>query len=478
MIIPVILSGGSGIRLWPLSRALYPKQLLPLAGKGTMLQETAGRLDKVDDAGPLLCICNEEHRFMVAEQLRQVTDAVGEIILEPVGRNTAPAAAVAALWTEKEFPGAMLLILPADHIIRDKEAFVKAVGLGMKAADLGSLVTFGVVPDSPETGYGYIRVPVDKSSTGGVYPVEDFVEKPDRDTAEKYVTSGEYFWNSGMFLFKASKYLEELEQYNPEMLSACRTALEKAAADLDFLRLDEEAFTKCPSDSIDYAVMEKTTDAAVVPFDAGWSDVGAWSALWGVKERDQDGNVAKGDVLLHDVRDSYIHASNRLVAAVGIDDHVIVETPDAVLVASKEKVQDVRAIVERLKREDRDEAFNHLRVCRPWGSYETVDRSKRFLVKRIIVNPGAALSLQKHIHRAEHWIVVKGTASITVGEKKICLREDQSTYIPVGTKHRLTNQGKIPLELIEVQTGNYLGEDDIVRYDDDYGRGHNPSDEI
>mgnify|MGYP005623160647 CR=1 FL=1 len=471
MIVPVILSGGSGTRLWPLSRAMYPKQLLSLAGDGTMLQETVVRTRAVGDAGPVFCVCNEEHRFLVAEQLRQVTDRVGGIILEPVGRNTAPAVAVAAMQVQREFPDAVMLVLPADHVIRDVDAFGAAVAAGAAAAEGGSLVTFGVVPDGPETGYGYIRAGgAGAGLPEGVRRVAEFVEKPDRETAEGYVASGDYFWNSGMFLFRADRYLEKLESFRPDILEASRAALGQAVRDLDFLRLDKEAFEACPSESIDYAVMEKTSRAAVVPMDAGWSDVGAWSALWGVESRDDEGNVMKGDVMLKDVTGSYIHSTSRLVAAVGVDDCVVVETSDAVLVASKERVQDVKAIVEELKRSGRSEAVLHQRVYRPWGSYETIDLADRYQVKRIVVNPGAKLSLQKHFHRAEHWVVVKGTALIRNGDREIVLKEDQSTYIPMTELHRLENPGKIPLELIEVQTGSYLGEDDIVRFDDQYGR--------
>ncbi len=469
MIIPVILSGGSGTRLWPLSRALYPKQLLPLVTDKTMLQETVLRLAGIEDLGPVCCICNEQHRFLVAEQLREVTGSLGGIILEPVGRNTAPAAAVAAIHALSKFQDPLLLLLPADHVIRDTAALSRAVAEGYPAAASGALVTFGIVPSGPETGYGYIRAETG-SDNHSCRPVLEFVEKPDLATAERYVQSGGYFWNSGMFLFRADVFLEELEHSNPAMLDSCRMAYRKAAADLDFLRLDREAFSASPSDSIDYAVMEKTSRAVVVPLDAGWNDVGAWSALWELNEHDAANNVLKGDVLVHDVRNSYIHATSRLVAVVGLEDQIIVETPDAVLVASRDRVQDVKAIVRQLDASKRSEAETHLRVYRPWGTYETVDLADRFQVKRIVVKPGAALSLQKHYHRAEHWIVVKGTALITVGEKDITLCEDQSTYIPMGTLHRLENPGKIPLELIEVQTGSYLGEDDIVRFDDRYGR--------
>jgi len=470
MIIPVILSGGSGTRLWPLSRALYPKQLLSLTGEHTMLQDTVFRLDSMKEKGPVYCVCNEGHRFLVAEQLHETGADIGEIILEPSGRNTAPAAAIAAMLISKRYPEATMLVLPADHVILDTEAFCSAVAVGKSAAEAGELVMFGIVADSPETGYGYVRVSADRDSEQSVYQVLDFFEKPDRERAERYLASGDYFWNSGIFLFKAETYLLELERYAPVMLAACREALEKAVKDLDFLRLDAEAFCASPSDSIDYAVMEKTERAALVPLDAGWNDMGAWSALWDVQKCDDAGNIKKGDVLVHDVKNCYIQATSRLVAAVGLEGHIIVETSDAVLVASKACVQDVKVLVEELKKNARPEVLTHQRVYRPWGMYETIDVSERFKVKRITVNPGAALSLQKHHHRAEHWIVVQGTALVTVEGNTIVLNEDQSTYIPVEAFHRLENTGTTPLELIEVQSGNYLGEDDIVRVDDRYGR--------
>jgi mannose-1-phosphate guanylyltransferase/mannose-6-phosphate isomerase len=466
-IIPVILSGGSGTRLWPLSRAMYPKQLLPLFGENSMLQDTVLRVASVAETGPVICVCNDDHRFLVAEQLRHI-DAGGTIILEPFGRNTAPAAAVAALMLVEQHTDSLMLIMPADHVILDSEAFAASIQSARSAAEKGSLVTFGIVPTAPETGYGYIRAVA--GSTGVTRPVAEFVEKPSRDRAERYVASGDYFWNSGMFMFRPEVFLAELEASSPEMLAACRKAFENARRDLDFLRLDTEAFKVCPSDSIDYAVMEKTRNAEVVPMQAGWSDVGAWSALWDVHDRDTDGNVKRGDVLTHGVRNSYIHSTSRLVAAVGIEDHVIVETADAVLVASKDRVQEVKTIVEQLHLQKREEPLIHRRVYRPWGSYETVDEGKRFKVKRITVKSGAALSLQLHHQRAEHWVVVTGKALVTVGEKQVSLEANESIYIPLEEKHRLENPGSEPLEIIEVQSGEYLGEDDIVRFDDHYGR--------
>lgn len=471
MIIPVILSGGSGVRLWPLSRAMYPKQLLSLFSDRTMLQDTATRLSSVDDVGPVTCICNDDHRFLVAEQLREVGgDGNATIVLEPCGRNTAPAAAIAAMLVAGSHPGALMLVMPADHVMLDTGAFARAIALGREEAEKGALVTFGIVPSAPETGYGYIRVPSGRGSSGEACPVVEFVEKPVRAKAEEYLASGDYLWNSGIFLFSPESYLAELERAAPAIVGACREALRLSKRDLDFLRLDPEAFATCPSDSIDYAVMEKTSRAVVVPLDAGWNDVGAWSSLWEVQSRDEEGNVKRGDVVVHGVRNSYLHSTSRLVAAVGVEDHVIVETADAVLVASKDRVQEVKAIVEELKRQERDEPTIHRRVYRPWGSYETVDEGTRFKVKRITVRPGASLSLQKHYHRAEHWIVVTGSALVTVEDRKIRLEENQSTYIPVEARHRLENQGEVPLELIEVQSGDYLGEDDIVRLEDIYGR--------
>lgn len=470
MIIPVILSGGSGTRLWPLSRAMYPKQLLPLCGERTMLQDTVLRLSMVEEAGPVICICNDDHRFLVAEQLREIDAVNGTVILEPCGRNTAPATAVAALMLAESQPESLMLIMPADHVIIDRAAFARAVAMGKQEAESGKLVTFGIVPLAPETGYGYIRASVAATESGTARPVAEFVEKPSVERAESYLATGDYFWNSGMFLFRPETYLRELEASAPEILTACRKALELAKRDLDFLRLDAVAFAASPTDSIDYAVMEKTSNAVIVPLDAGWNDVGAWSALWDVEDRDLDGNVKRGDVLVHGVSNSYLHATSRLVAAVGLDGYVVVETADAVLVSSKDRVQEVKQIVEELKKQKRDETLIHRRVYRPWGSYETVDEGERFKVKRITVKPGAALSLQKHNHRAEHWIVVTGSALIRVEERMVTLVENESIYIPLGACHRLENPDVIPLEIIEVQSGSYLGEDDIVRLEDLYGR--------
>ncbi len=463
-IVPVILSGGSGTRLWPLSREAYPKQFLPLVGNDTMLQATWKRVASIAGAAPIV-VANQEHRFMAAEQLRECKVLPQALILEPVGRNTAPAIAIAALQALSAGDDALLLVLPSDHVVRNGAAFHAAVKQAAVAAESGKLVTFGIVPTAPETGYGYI-----KAATGeGVRAVDRFVEKPDLATAEQYVASGEYFWNSGMFLFKASRYLKELETLQPAILAACRNALDKAARDNDFIRLDAEAFAASPNDSIDYAVMEKTADAAVVPLDAEWNDVGSWSALWEVSDKDADGNACHGDVIALDCKDSYAYG-NRLIAMVGLQDVVVVETDDAVFVGHKDRVQDVKEIVGRIKREGRSEAAAHRKVYRPWGAYDSIDNGDRFQVKRITVKPGATLSLQMHHHRAEHWIVVSGTAEVTRGDEVILLSENQSTYIPLGVTHRLKNPGKLPLELIEVQSGSYLGEDDIVRFEDQYGR--------
>ena len=468
MILPVILSGGAGTRLWPLSRELYPKQLLPLASDKTMLQETILRLDGVDDLENPLIVCNDAHRFMVAEQVRQLDKDSHAIILEPCGRNTAPAVAIAALYGKSQGDDPILLVLPADHLIQNIAEFQRVIQLGIEQAEQGALVTFGIVATQPETGYGYIRA--DQSENGSAYPVAEFVEKPDLPTAEEYISSGDYYWNSGMFMFRSSRYLEELECCHPEMLAACQKAFASMTADLDFQRLDEDSFAACPADSIDYAVMEKTDRAVVIPLDAGWNDIGAWSALWDVHPHNGAGNVVIGDVLTEGADNCYLHAGHRLVAAVGVDDLVVVETADAVLVAKRDQVQNVKGIVEQLKKQQRNEALLHRRVNRPWGDYEGIDVGERYQVKRITVSPGASLSLQKHHHRAEHWIVVKGTAKVTCGENTMILSENQSTYIPLGEVHRLENPGCIPLEIIEVQSGSYLGEDDIIRFEDNYGR--------
>jgi mannose-1-phosphate guanylyltransferase/mannose-6-phosphate isomerase len=467
MLKPVILSGGAGTRLWPLSRELHPKQLLSLADDArTMLQDTVARMDGLPDLGSPIVVCNESHRFMVAEQLRQLGGAAPEIVLEPVGRNTAPAIALAA-WVARQSGDPLLLVLPADHVIRDVAAFQAAVRVALPAAEAGRLVTFGVVARQPETGYGYIRR---AAGEGPVYRIDRFVEKPDLATARLFVEAGDYYWNSGMFLFRASRYLEELGRHAPDIAEACRASAGNATRDLDFVRVDAVPFGACRSDSIDYAVMEKTSEAVVVPLDAGWSDVGSWSSLHEAVGKDGNGNVLRGDVLVEDTEGSFLYAQSRLVAAVGLRDHVVVETKDAVLVAPKDRVQDVKKIAARLKASGRQEHSLHREVFRPWGSYDSVEAGDRYQVKRLTVKPGASMSLQMHHHRAEHWIVVSGTARITRNDEVFLLEENQSTYIPVGARHRIENPGKIMLHIIEVQSGGYLGEDDIVRFEDRYGR--------
>jgi mannose-1-phosphate guanylyltransferase/mannose-6-phosphate isomerase len=471
MLTPVILSGGAGTRLWPLSRELYPKQLLALTGERTMIQQTALRLEGLAAAAPVV-VCNEAHRFLVAEQLRQVGIEPQAIVLEPMGRNTAPAIALAAHAALKA-AGAkadadpLLLVLPADHVIRDVPAFHKAVHAALGAAQQGQLVTFGIVPTIPETGYGYIqRGP----ASGSVYRIARFVEKPSAALAGDFLASGDYYWNSGMFLFGARRYLEELERLAPAIARTCAAAFAGAKADLDFTRIDKHLFEACPADSIDYAVMEKTATAVVVPLAAGWSDVGSWAALHEASEADGHGNVSRGDVICEDSEGCFLYSESRLVSAVGLKNHVVVETKDAVLVAPRSRVQDVKKLVFRLKEQGRYEHSLHREVFRPWGSYDSIESGPRFQVKRLKVKPGAVLSLQLHHHRAEHWIVVSGTARITRGDEVFLLEENQSTYIPIGTRHRIENPGKIPLHIIEVQSGSYLGEDDIVRLEDHYGR--------
>jgi mannose-1-phosphate guanylyltransferase/mannose-6-phosphate isomerase len=469
MLIPVILSGGSGTRMWPLSRAAYPKQFLALNGGESLLQQTLLRLTGMVDVARPIIVSNAEQRFLVAEQLRAIGQVPASIVLEPCGRNTAPAVAIAALLALRTDPDATLLVLPSDHAVQATGVFQALVTAALPVASSGQLVTFGIQPTSPHTGYGYIRR--GDVLAQGAYRVDAFVEKPDAARAAGFLAEGNYYWNSGMFLFKAARYLEELARLQPAMFAQCEKALAAAREDLDFLRLDEAAFAACPAESIDYAVMEHTRHAAVVEAaNLGWNDIGSWTALAEVAPRDAAGNQLIGDVFAEGVRNCYVRAESKVVATIGIDNLIVVETADAVLVAHKDHAQDVKKIVDRLKAESRDEAVRHQRVYRPWGSYEGIDTGDRFQVKRIVVNPGASLSLQMHHHRAEHWVVVRGTAKVVNGDHTLLLTENQSTYIPVGTVHRLENPGKLPLELIEVQSGPYLGEDDIVRFDDQYGR--------
>jgi len=481
MLKPVILCGGSGTRLWPMSREHYPKQLLPVVGDDTLLQATLKRCRSLGDesvqvASPIV-ICNEEYRFLTAEQMRETGEDEMNIILEPFGRNTAPALTLSALYASADGSDPVLLVMPSDHVIEDQTAFRDAVLKGVPSALAGNIVTFGVVPNRAETGYGYINA--GGNAADGMRTIVRFVEKPDRETAKKYISSGDYYWNSGIFMMLASTWCSAIERFQLAIHAACKKAYDGGQKDLDFFRIGREAFATCPTDSIDYAVMERVGSASdwdkgyVVPLDAGWSDVGAWDAVWQVSAKDASGNAVRGDVVLEKVRNSLVCSSGRLVACVGIEDIAVVETSDAVLVASKEHVQDIKTIVGKLKNSGRVESSLHRKVCRPWGSYDGVDAGDRFQVKRIIVKPGAVLSLQMHHHRAEHWIVVKGTARITKGDETFLLSENESTYIPLGTNHRLENPGKVPLELIEVQSGTYLGEDDIVRFEDVYGRSEN-----
>ena len=466
MIVPVILSGGSGTRLWPLSRRLYPKQFLSLVNETSLFQDTIMRLP--DEVSNPLVICNEEHRFIVAEQLRQINSNNKGVILEPIGKNTAPAIAIAAmsLLNEKEDP--TLLVLSADHLIQDNEQFSNSIEIARKIAATGKMVTLGIQPHKPEIGYGYIKV--DNSEKNEYYNIISFTEKPNLEIAQKYLDSGNYYWNSGIFIFKASAYLKELEKYEPEIYAICKKSCTKVSQDFDFIRLDNKEFYKCPDKSIDHAVMEKTSAGVVIPFEGSWSDIGSWEALWDSKSKDSNNNVSEGDVILSKVKNSYIHSSNRLVSVNDLSDLIIIDTQDALLVSSKKNSQDIKYIVQKLKNDNRSESDNHRKVYRPWGYFDSIDYGEGFQVKRLFINPGAKLSLQKHQKRAEHWVVVKGIALVTCGEKKYKLTENQSTYIPKGEIHRLENREKNPLEIIEIQTGNYLGEDDIIRLEDDYER--------
>ena len=468
-IYPVILSGGSGTRLWPLSRASLPKQLLALHGERTMIQETVLRAALSGASAPLL-LCSEAHRFLVAEQMQEIGVQPRAIVLEPMGRNTAPAAAVAALIVADEDPEGIIVLLPSDHVVRDQESFAKAVALAADAAQEKHIVTFGMAPSGPETGYGYVHRGVQLEKLDGAFRVQSFVEKPDLETAQGYVADGGYFWNSGMFVFRADVLIEDLGKHAPNVLAAARDALAKGKRDDDFVRLDTDAFAAAPNISIDYALMEKTDRAAIVPCEIGWSDVGAWSALWDIRDQDDQKNVLLGDVVAHDSTGSYVHSHKRLTALVGVKDLVVIDTDDALLIADKSRAQEVKAIVDHLKTANRTEHTEHKRVSRPWGTYETIDLGPRHQVKHIMVKPGGRLSLQMHHKRAEHWVVVEGVAQVTVGEKVSTLRENESVFIPLGEKHRLENLGTVPMRLVEVQCGGYLGEDDIVRFEDVYGR--------
>lgn len=469
MLLPIIMAGGTGSRLWPLSRELMPKQFLTLCGNTTMLQATLARLQGLATELPIV-ICNEDHRFIAAEQLRKIDKLQHNIILEPTGRNTAPAIALAALSAIRKGQDPLLLVLAADHVIQDNTAFHRAIGIATELAAANQLVTFGIVPTSAETGYGYIRRGPASAVSSVAFKVAEFVEKPSKDLAQQYLDSGEYYWNSGMFLFKASVYLAKLKEFRPDILAACEKAIGNPEPDLDFIRVNKEAFSACPSESIDYAVMEKTTDAAVVPLDAGWSDVGSWSSLWDISAKDPQQNVLHGEVFQHNSTGNYVFAETGIVATVGLQNTVIIQTKDALLVAHKDQVQDVKNIVQQLKNTGRSEHHIHREVYRPWGKYDSIDNGHRYQVKRITVKPNEKLSIQMHHHRAEHWIVVHGTAKVTINEHEQLLTENQSVYIPIGAVHSLENPGKIPLELIEVQSGAYLGEDDIVRFSDRYGR--------